>query len=395
MPNFVQEFRSTDVGMPVLSGTAGALIALLDAVLVNGGATQAVTSLTEVGTTINAVIPADVTLETNDWLVIAGAAPAGANGTFKVTMADSTHFSYVGPGSLGAITGSITYRRAPLGWTKPFTGANLAAFRAASVPNCPQFYLRVDETGATLGGQKEVAVRGYEAMTDVNTGTGPFPTVAQQTNGLCWRKSLTADATARAWVLIGDGATFYFIPNSDASAVSGRGNLAFGAFTSFKPSDAYNALLSGWSTFNVTTVSSSLAGLAFAQTTGTFTPGSSIYTPRTVSGAVLGAAPVCQINRWGIASGSIGSAAASGAVAYPSPADGALWVDSTIIMEGTNIARGRPRGMYVNAHTGPVFANDFDTATNIAGLPGVTLISYLTMSNSQSGNTQFDRFGPW
>lgn len=114
MPNFVQEYRSTDqTSWPNLTGQAGSLIALLDAILVNGGTTNSVTSLTEAGATITAVIASNATLETGDYLTISGASPAGANGTFPITVLSATSFTYVGPGSLARLPArsSISARR--------------------------------------------------------------------------------------------------------------------------------------------------------------------------------------------------------------------------------------------------------------------------------------------
>ena len=127
-----REYFSSDLGAPVLNGTAGSLIAVLDAVLVNG-------------------------------------------------------------------YGS----RTPLGWTKPFSGTNLAAYR-----NNPTFgsgsYLRVADTAAQV-----TAVRGYEGMTDVTTGTGMFPTAAQQAADTLIGKSNAASALARGWAIFGNARCFY------------------------------------------------------------------------------------------------------------------------------------------------------------------------------------------
>ena len=389
MPNFTQEFRSTDVGMPAVSGTAGAWLGALDACLVNGGATQSVTSITEAGTTYSAVIPADVSLEDKDWLVIAGASPAGANGTFQIALVNSTHFSYTGPGGLGAITGSITYKRAPLGWSKPFgTVSNVAAYLAAAgITGMPQFYVRVDDNYAGAGTVQQAAARGYETMSDQNTGTGPFPTVAQQANGLCWRKSSAADATARAWVLIGDGATFKFMINSDTSVSTGRCLNGFGGFDSFRPGDAYNCLISGTSSFNVANPGTTTSGLHYGATPGAlFAAQTGIYVAR--GAAQTGGAVAMQcVNRNALSANVVG---ATGCVNYPGP-DGALWVDKLWLYESAYLPRGRPRGLYLHCHNTVPFASEFDTSNNVAGLPGVTLLNLL----HASGQALYDRYGPW
>lgn len=396
MPNFTQEYRSTDVGMLPVNGLAGSLIAVLDAVLVNGGTPMPVTSMAQSGTTVTALIPSDVSLENKDWLVIAGASPAGANGAVQILAIDGTHFSYEAAAGLGVITGSITYRRAPLGWTK-FGGTNVAAYQCASVPGCPQFWFRVDETGATAGGQKECAVRAYEAMTDVNTGTSPFPAVGQAASGVCWRKALTTDATARPWSIIGDGATFYLVINSDASFTVGRGLYGFGAFTSYKVGDAFNAFLSGWATFNITTVSGvGNNGIGFVNyMTGSGGANGGLYLARAmtqIGGSIWGTHFFKHLNS-GVGAAVVGGSA--GMFSYPTPVDGSLWVDTTLLLDSAASPRGKPRGMYTHCHNVNPFGNDYDVAVNVAGLPGVTLFNLLHAAGNSQGSAQFDRYGPW
>src|SRR5574337_1555206 len=62
--------------------------------------------------------------------------------------------------------------KSPAGWVKPYSGTNLAAYRAATGN---QFYFRVDDSGTV-----EARISGYETMSDVNTGTGQFPTTADR-----------------------------------------------------------------------------------------------------------------------------------------------------------------------------------------------------------------------
>ena len=132
------------------------------------------------------------------------------------------------------------------GWAREFTAANKAVFRAASGN---RLRLRVDDTGT-----QEARIVGYETMSDVDTGTGAFPTSGQVSGGLYVRKSGTADSTARPWVVVATDKAFYFLPNSggtdwlaplssDYTYLSGQ--FFFGEFTSFKPGDAYNTAIIG------------------------------------------------------------------------------------------------------------------------------------------------------
>lgn len=120
----VRDYYSTDAGAPVLSGQAGAMIELLDAVLVNGYGSK--------------------------------------------------------PG---------------LGWSIAYQDTNKRAYRLNSAVHSGR-YLRVDDSN----GQYAI-VNAYNAMTDVNTGSGGFPDTG---TARYWRKSSSSDSVARSWAIYGD-----------------------------------------------------------------------------------------------------------------------------------------------------------------------------------------------
>jgi len=131
----IQLYSSTDSGAPILNGTVGSLINVLDACLING-------------------------------------------------------------------YGS----RTPLGWTKPYSGANLAAYRMGGGS---QRYIRIDDTIAAYS-----RLRGFNTMSDVNTGVNPFPTDAQLAGGgYSVKADFTSSSTARTWMVIGTNTYFYFYNN--------------------------------------------------------------------------------------------------------------------------------------------------------------------------------------
>ena len=132
-------------------------------------------------------------------ILVAGATPAALNGVSRVTEATETSIKFPTTAPDGAATGTITIKVAGAGWTKPFSAANKAVFRSADVQGS-RHYFRFDETATnTL-----MRVRGYEAMTTVDAGTGLYPTNAQINGGGYWAKSVQADATPIAWELIAD-----------------------------------------------------------------------------------------------------------------------------------------------------------------------------------------------
>jgi hypothetical protein len=126
------------------------------------------------------------------------------------------------------------------GWTKHFDATNVAAYRQDTFGH-PGFYLRVDDNFAT---QNEALIRGYETMTDFNTGSFLFPTVTQSANGIFVRKRSVAGVTASSWRMFADAGRFYFLCESNGST-SAIEMYYFGTFDSFIPGDSTNVIIGG------------------------------------------------------------------------------------------------------------------------------------------------------
>ena len=210
----VKYFRDGQVGAPVLTGTPGALIAVLDACLIDGFNAHLLDSLTQVGGVATATVAAGHGYVEGDILLLSGADQAEYNGEVKISNVTITAFDFAVPDAPASpATGVITSRIAPVGgWSKAFSGANKAAYRTSAVGGLLGMYYRVDDTGTTLA-----RVVGYESMTDVDTGIGAFPSDAQVGGGGWWWKSDSADATARPWTLAGDAGLFYWFPDRRSS----------------------------------------------------------------------------------------------------------------------------------------------------------------------------------
>jgi len=403
MTNFVQMYRSTDLNSPVLSGEVGKLVDLLNAVLVTGYTTAAlngtITHALAVATATLTV--ANTTLRTGNWVTISGCTGVDAayyNGTFQITFDSSTQIRYTmtGTPSGNSTTGSPVYAKAGLGWTKPFTDTGRGAFLPQAVTGYPRFYLYVHDNNPTADGTntfKQAAVRGYETMSgNIDSGLNPFPTVSQAANGLCWRKSTTADATARPWVLVGNGRTFYFVPNSDASLTLGRCFGGFGGFESYKVGDSYNCFINGWAGFAATTQASAGTGLIYGCVGSTFSVTGGAYAARPL--AQVGTPPLLA-NFVGLTSTVNGLGTVSGIIEYPAGADTGMWFQSPLMFEtASNRPRGRLSGLYSHCHL-TLPSADGDEIPNVAGLTGTLLVCVTTTTSSTQGQVHLDITGPW
>lgn len=221
--------RSTMPGAPVLTRAAGSLIALLDALLVNGWGLQTATSVVVLGGVATATFPADHAAAVHSVVEVAGVTGAlsSLNGEQKVTAVEPNKIKWATAAANGTATGTITVKMAAAGWNKPFSGTGLAVYKSASIAAHGQF-LRVADTTAEYA-----RAIGYEKMTAVSTGTGPFPTSAQVSGGYYWGKNEeTSGTNAVPWVFASDGRMFYIFPQASFFLYSGTSRsfspIAFG-----------------------------------------------------------------------------------------------------------------------------------------------------------------------
>jgi len=268
--------------------------------------------------------------------------------------------------------------KAAAGWTKPFTGIAKASFKQGTGSN--GMYLRVQDDAPGAGGAKEARITGYEVMTTVDAGTNPFPTVAQFANGMFARKSTSADATTRKWVVVADSRTVYvFNQPGDATTtdalLDSYVGWGFGEFFSFQQSDPYRVFIIGRPTENNVNLSGGGLGQRAALITS---PGSSSgqYIARGHTGTP-GAVNV------GIHGDSVKGDAtnldSAGLVPYTNPSDGGLYLAPQWIHDPTAAPspslRGRMRGLWWFLH--PLASvNDDDTVSGGAAgeLTGKTFL---------------------
>ena len=239
--------RSTMPGAPVLTRAAGSLIALLDALLVNGWGVQTATSVVVASGVATATFATDHAAARHGVVLVAGVtgALAGLNGEQKVTAVEPNKIKWATTEADGTAAGTITIKMAGAGWTKPFSGTNLAAYKSASPAAHGQF-LRIADT--TAGYARAV---GYENMTAISTGTGLFPSAAQLNGGYYWGKNdETSGTNAVPWVFASDGRFFYLFAQACINSSGGWARsftpMSFGDLVPESPSgDPYATVVTG------------------------------------------------------------------------------------------------------------------------------------------------------
>jgi len=376
----VKFFRSTDYGAPQLYGNAGYLIGVLDACLVNGYGVQAISTLTHDNNIVTAVTSVAHGISQYSRQTISGANESGYNGEFVVNIIDTYSFYYTTSGiSVSPATGTLSTKSESAGWTKPFSGTNLAAYRPAAGP---RHFLRIDDT-VTMASR----CIGYENMTAVSTGTGPFPTSAQVTGGLYWQKTNVADAiSSRSWIIIADDRTMYmWVQYAVSNNYDGFSMTGFGEFTSYKSGDAYNTFISA------NTGASSYQHMYFMYLNNTISAilNNALFAfyvarPHTQIGSSVACGKLGDYSK--STQNSMGSATV-GNLPYPHPVDGGLHMCAVYIGEGAGtaaqaIVRGYMRGIWNPLHAMPLNDEDiFDGNGDLAGKKFIALNGCGTQTN--------------
>ena len=119
------------------------------------------------------------------------------------------------------------------GWTKEFSGTNLAVYRNGASAKS-RSYLRVDDTSASNYAQ----CAGYNTMSDINTGTGRFPT------GTGFQYLRKSSFMSEEWTVIADARTVFVMVKSNSSPKL-FGSLYFGDSISPLNDDINLCVLSG------------------------------------------------------------------------------------------------------------------------------------------------------
>lgn len=269
-------FGTTQADYPKLTNSAGSLVALLDAVLVNGYGAKTVTSLS-----IDANRKATLSCANHGYSVqarfeISGADQADINGEWEVeSVSDANTIIFTSPQSLVStvITGTVIIRVPPLGWDKVFSATNQGVYRA-KVGN--RHYIHIDDTftnGAVSGAAK---ARPFETMSDItqaptdswmafgdslkNTGSYTSSTGGTIANNRAvgWihyvgdAGGATGSPTDIGWTIVGCDRFFYLsIQNMYGNTtLPHRTPYMFGDFPSIKIDDSKNVIIRGADSFD-------------------------------------------------------------------------------------------------------------------------------------------------
>lgn len=391
MSTTVKHFHSAMTGAPTLSGTAGSLIAVLDACLKDGFGLKTADSVVVSGGIATVNISSGHSFAEDVIMLVSGATPAGLNGEKRVLTTSTNTITFDATGiSDQTATGTITAKLAPVGWEKPFSGTNLAAYRSTDVTGT-RMYLRVDDTGTT-----EARVVCYESMTDVNTGVRASPSATQAAGGGYWPKANAANATARAWTLIADSRGFILHTHTHTTSPGVSGAVwAFGDFDSYKSGDPYACHLFASNVSCATTSGLSYYSAEACSCTGVV----SCFVPRSFTG-LGGSVPALHATE-SYFTGTVATAGVTPQAAtpqYPNGPNNALITTRKLILEDGVGLRGVMRGLLVSPQGLHARFNWLDKVDGQGGLLGRKLLAIKcggVAGTASQGVAFVDITGPW
>lgn len=337
----VKYFESSMSGAPTLNGTAGSIINVLDACLVNGFGSVTLNSLVVSGNVATGTVNAGhgfsmIGNVVGPVITIADATPVGLNGEWRIaSIPNSTTFTFATTGiSDQTATGTITAKRSPAGFEKAFSGTNKAVYHINNINSFGNGFLRINDPSATA------TINTYVSMTDIDTGVdswGPGYFI----------KSITSDSVARTWILIADNRAFYFIGSPSASPTERNVILAYGDLSNCSSIDRY-------ATFAVSQANNTTPYLEELDN-----PSYSILI-KNASGTVSN----MQARRFSHI--KTPSRIATGGMAYPNPNDNSAYIWPIDVWDG-NGYRGLMPGIYNPLHNKNI--PDKTIITNIPGRP--------------------------
>lgn len=380
-------------GAPALSGTAGSLISVLDSFLVTGFGLKAVDSGAVSGGICRLNFSSGASAaDLNVVVSVSGATPSALNGEQKITNYSASWIEFATALPDGPVSGTVTFRIAPLGWEKVFTKTNVAVYRPTD-PASARFFLRVDDTAAAFA-----RVRIYESMTDVDTGFNPAPSEAVSSGGYYWWKRPSAGAEATQYLFAGDSRALLpcVMPYQPAGSMADLPYVCLfaGDLNSYRSGDAYGVVLTGGTASSVTSGSSH--GNIFVQ------DAVACYTLLRRANGIGSAIPA---DRW--ASGTYATSGHDGPLG-PAPAgvNNGFYLVPIVIADGASMGTHGPRGEIPGALSSPQTGVSASLGAGWGQIEGTgayhgkTLLRLQVRSGSPStasnaGTGFIDITGPW
>lgn len=244
----IKFFVYTNNNAPQLPNTWGALATLLDACLITGFSSQAVSSTRISEKVLTLITGMDHNLKVGQVIKLTGATQAEFNKEYRITLVPDSTTIQVDLDEiplLTALTGTMSVTLPPLGWIKEFSDGGKRAYRNADFTNSDRPFLRVvDEVDPVWNSSyaKYAKIGIVDRMSDIDTMNGaqtPYDTAAPNKNWIGtgsgasayngWAKwyysrikdvhndayfdSEGSESGNKRWLIVGNKDWFYLLPS--------------------------------------------------------------------------------------------------------------------------------------------------------------------------------------
>jgi len=409
----IKFYHSGQAGAPSLvTGVPNLLIRFLNTILVVGFGLQAVDSITRTGTVATCTILAGHTFDEHTVLVISGAEQVEYNIEVRIFGCTANTFKFNMPTSASLIvTGILTCRVAPAGWSKIDEVVNKAVFQYSGGN---QHFLYINEEtctefndvygGYTQGNAPYEVAKIYmaEACSDVDT-------YGRRSRHAYLRKvncDKVVDPRASKWFLVATEKGFILGVGSvyDISEY-GYDLTYFGEFNSFSTTDTYNLLISSaydyygyvywnmyyqrWQGIEYCDASNKTA-LFYKANSDPGTETQCMYILRNYQEQAVDAS--FRFTRCLVSSAENRMGTDYGDLPFISPVDGSIILNSIFIKESGTL-RGKMAGVY-----SPINKPDGVWKENLQIVPGLTVNGTqrdILFAKLYTGCVAIDLTGPW
>lgn len=281
--------------------------------------------------------------------------------------------------------------KAGSGWTRPYTGTNLAVFKQPA--GTSGFHLRVDENTVA----NAALLRGYETMTAVSTGSRLFPTTVQEANpGGMFIPKGDAENTAMEWIVAATGSAFWLFIKPKSANVGAPYDFStpffFGDIESYKTSDLYKCMILG-SLYSAEFPSYGVNPPNYAFSQPLYNSGLTTVSVNTCLAraytAAIGAIP-CGLHTDGYRNNA--QMETGGVVQFPNPADGGIYASKIYVHEyigGQSVMRGALPGMWQlsQPHTAFNLGDTYNGSGDFAGKTFEFVRSRTGLMSLETSNT--------
>jgi hypothetical protein len=293
-PNY---FDGNETGAPSLNNVAGSVIEVLRACAVNGFNPRTVTSIDVASGVATATAASHgYSAAFGKLILIEGAPEALLNGRHQPLSVTTNTFTFDATGVAdGTYTGTISAKRAPLGWeVAHINGAGTTAIFRRPALEASASMLRVVDTMTTPAATTYALASMVETATDADTVTGEASTVTAER---VWMRGEN-NATAKRWVIAGNSLRAWILLQGSSSSHAAIVPYFYGDPSPLYVADAGRCLLA---TFGSTSVTANggfgnIAPQSFALSAGV----AYLRFQRTFDGLTVGVqAALCGGGSWG------------------------------------------------------------------------------------------------